>query len=210
MAVESVADALSATRDRGSMVDAALADILGGDPIKRKAGLMNILVWGRAVTNTLQRIRGIDSGFDEWYAPWQKEMSNDPLLRYFYKMRSKVLKEGEDVEATGSFYINSFDTRTDMQRLGPAPPGATSFFMGDPWGRSGWHIRLPNGEEMKYYVNVPSDIAVSDVTLTEAPDTHLGSPILDKSIGNLCTLYREYLRRMSVSAREFFTAAKES
>ena len=54
-------------------------------------------VFGRAVTNVLQHLRSFDpydeGAFDRWYEPWVTEMRTDPLLRYFYELRSAFLKD---------------------------------------------------------------------------------------------------------------------
>jgi hypothetical protein len=56
-------------------------------------GFFSVVVFGRAVTNALQNLRTFDErAFDEWYEPWQREMRNDPLLRWFYKLRTDILK----------------------------------------------------------------------------------------------------------------------
>ena len=56
-------------------------------------GFFAVVVFGRAVTNALQNLRTFDShAFDEWYGPWRQEMQGDPLLRWFYKLRSEILK----------------------------------------------------------------------------------------------------------------------
>jgi len=40
-----------------------------GKPEQRTAGLWNVVVFGRAVTNVLQNLRSTEPSFDEWYAP---------------------------------------------------------------------------------------------------------------------------------------------
>jgi hypothetical protein len=56
-------------------------------------GFFSIVVFGRAVTNALQNLRSFDRrSFDEWYGPWQQEMRDYELLRWFYELRSKILK----------------------------------------------------------------------------------------------------------------------
>ena len=53
-----------------------------------------MVVFGRSVTNVLQTLRSVDrEGFDRWYLPYRKQMEDDALLRYFYRLRSIILKE---------------------------------------------------------------------------------------------------------------------
>jgi hypothetical protein len=75
------------------LTDLGLADMDSDDPDRALSGFVNMLVFGRAVTSALQNLRSFDQvAFDTWYEPWQKEMKGDPLLRYFYKLRSDILK----------------------------------------------------------------------------------------------------------------------
>lgn len=67
------------------------------DQSQKDAGLRNAVVFGRAVTNSLQKLRGTEVGredFDAWYTPWQKKLKEDPGFKFLYKLRSQILKEG--------------------------------------------------------------------------------------------------------------------
>jgi hypothetical protein len=56
-------------------------------------GFVAVVVFGRSVTNALQNLRTFDQrAFEDWYEPWQREMRADPLLRWFYVLRSNILK----------------------------------------------------------------------------------------------------------------------
>ena len=56
-------------------------------------GSLSIAVFGRGVTSALQNLRHFDRpAFDNWYQPWLEEMNADPLCRFFYKLRSDILK----------------------------------------------------------------------------------------------------------------------
>jgi hypothetical protein len=57
-------------------------------------GFFAVVVFGRSVTSALQKLRTFDrQAFNEWYGPWKQEMEQDPLLRWFYKLRSDILHE---------------------------------------------------------------------------------------------------------------------
>lgn len=64
------------------------------DPTVRRTGLRNLIVFGRAVTNTLQGLRSHTLDFDSWYKPWVERMRADEVMRYFYRLRSEILKQG--------------------------------------------------------------------------------------------------------------------
>jgi hypothetical protein len=68
-------------------------------------GFFAVVVFGRAVTNAVQNLRTFDrQAFDKWYGPWKHEMEEDPLLRWFYKLRSDILK---GIEPLIGFVIGS-------------------------------------------------------------------------------------------------------
>lgn len=102
------------------LVELGLADI--DDPamehLRITRGLYNIAVFGRAVTNALQGLRTYDrQAFDEWYEPWRAEMQGDQLCRFFYALRTDLLKKtgirfgivlgaaGQNVPAVGDIKV---------------------------------------------------------------------------------------------------------
>lgn len=125
--------------------------------------MRNAVVFGRAVTNVLENLRGKVLDFDAWYKPHSSRLGQDACFGRLYKMRSEILKEGQTKVGT-SMHIKSFDTN-DMHRFGPPPPGATGFFMGDQRGGSGWIVPLPDGTEEKYYVELPPDIGTTSFVM---------------------------------------------
>jgi hypothetical protein len=182
-----------------------LDDLIKGPSERKLAGLSNFITFGRAVTNVLQQLRHKEKGFEEWYAPYEKEMRLDELMKHFYDLRSEILKEGK--LGTGAHtHIKSFSFPEDLERLPPPPPNVKGFFMGDQTGGSGWEVELPDGSVEKYYVSIPHDIAESGLHFIKPPTQHLGKKIKDASIENLCILYYEYLRNMIKSAKKTFLA----
>lgn len=120
-----------------------LQDFLNGPPERKMPGLRNLIVFGRAVTNVLQNLRSTEPAFDEWYAPYQKEMSDDKIMKHIYRMRSIILKQGTLKTSVG-VHIKSFSSE-DIKRFGPPPVGAKRFFIGDQIGGTGWEVELPDG-----------------------------------------------------------------
>jgi hypothetical protein len=182
-----------------------LTDVLERKPERRLGGLRNLIVFGRAVTNVLQNLRPIWPEFDSWYQPYVAEMRADPLLRYFYKLRSEILKEGR-LTTSSSLKIASFASQ-DMHRLGPPPTGARGFFIGDQAGGSGWEVELPDGTLEKLYIDLPGVISSSEIHLPDAPREHRGEIIRDTRIETLATLYYEYLSMMVADARQALASA---
>jgi len=171
-------------------------------PTERKLhGLTNVIVFGRSVTNVLQQLRSTESGFDNWYNKYVEEMRSDPLMKYFYDLRSKILKEGETSISTsvhvGHFNISEIDNY-------PRPENATAFFIGDQRGGSGWEIKLLDGTTEKYYVTLENDSISISFEFRDLPKIHLGNDISKKNISELCELYIDYLKKLIKSAEKKF------
>ncbi|MDQ6691103.1 MAG: hypothetical protein M3Z18_11405 [Gemmatimonadota bacterium] len=198
------AEVLQRVQDTLDTARLGLRDVIEGRPERRLGGLRNLVVFGRAVTNVLQNLRSIEPTFEQWYQPYVAEMRADPLLRYFYTLRSKILKEGT-LRTGASVHISHFEFPRDMQRLGPPPPGAGAFFMGDQSGGSGWEIQTADGQVEKFYVDIPGDIASFEVHLPDAPLEHKGQKVADTRIETLATLYFDYLAGLVESARKEFS-----
>jgi hypothetical protein len=166
-------------------------DLTGPDPTRRHAGLRNVVVFGRSVTQVAQTMRDVDrERFNAWYASYEAEMAKDSLMRFFNTLRTIILKEGAPATTTSGF-IEHFD----MRDVPPPPPGASSFFVGDSLGGSGWIIEQPDGTQQKFYINLPAEAGSWTFHLENPPDTHLGKSIEDDSAQGLSALYIDYLSR---------------
>ncbi len=168
---------------------------------QRRAGLRNLVVFGRAVTNVLQNLRSSEPTFDEWYQKYVGEMVSDEMMNFFYKLRSEILKEGTVKTKSGVCLNFSTD---DIQRL-PKPPHAKGLFICDNIGGSGWIVELPDGSTEKYYTTFPNEMASIKVEFPNSPKKHLGKEITDDSIQSLCRLYLDYLQRIVKEAKMQFS-----
>lgn len=203
-------DATAILEDAAATLQTAewgLADLLGADPRRRLPGLRNVVVFGRAVTNVLQNLRSVvGEDFDAWYEPIQKNMQKDKLLRFFYKMRSEVLKTGSlgEMGHTHRIRLNYDDLKPLLQH---PPPGAKGFFMGDSLGGSGWRVELPDGTEERYYVALPAEVSLTtEFTFANPPRHHQRKRLDDTSAQALATHYVAFVRRLVREATERFGA----
>jgi hypothetical protein len=84
-----------------------LEDMRGDNHNRHVFGFFALVVFGRSMTLVMQHLRTYDkSAFDEWYAPWLSEMSGDPLLKWFYALRTQIVHDpgpliGTLLSATG-------------------------------------------------------------------------------------------------------------
>lgn len=185
-----------------------LKDLIEGPSDRRLAGLRSLIVFGRAVTNVLQNLRNKEPTFKKWYSRYKEEMESDPLMKFFYDLRSVILKEGV-LNTSNYLHILRLELPDDLNRLGPPPPNAKRFFIGDNTGRSGWEVELPDGSTQKHYVDLPSDIGSIRQGFPETPKSHLGRRITSPSIESLSTMYIDYLRKMVQDANKRFGKAVE-
>jgi hypothetical protein len=183
-------------------------DLASGPPERRRAGLQNAIVWGRAVTNHLQNLRGVEPGFDAWYETYKVEMAGDPLMRFFYELRSKLLKEAAPPPLLGTAYLPDTNSGQLLKSLGPRPVGAISAFFGDLSGGSGWIVVSPGGEREKVYVNVSESVVKVGSIFANLPTDHLGKPVTDSSPSGSVRLYLDYLQRMVDDAHNTFLSGK--
>jgi hypothetical protein len=187
-----------------------LTDFTGADPRRRTSGLRNLVVFGRAVTNVLQNLRTVVGvqAFNEWYEPWQEKMRKDELLKYFYQLRTEILKEGA-LKTTTSVHIANLNTRELQPLMQNPPPVAKGFFIGDHLNGSGWEVELPDGSVVKYYVMLPNSVQ-NQITMRfhfpDAPRTHDSHSLQDPSVEQLAQLYIRYLQNLVAEARTRFNS----
>ena len=100
------------------MVEQGLRDMEETDHDRILFGFLGVAVFGRSMTLVMQKLRSYDrEAFNSWYAPWQEEMKDDPLMRYFYDLRTMIIHHeapaigilmggfGENIAPIGSITI---------------------------------------------------------------------------------------------------------
>ena len=194
---------LKDVQDTLATAEYGLRDLIAGPPPRKLAGLRNLVVFGRAVTNVLQNLRPATLEFDDWYRDYQDEMKTDELMNYFYRLRSEILKQGV-LKKTVHVHIRHLDMPQDLSRFGPPPQNAKAFFIGDQNGGTGWEVQLSDGSVEKYYAELPSDIGSASLHFPDPPQHHLGRRLEDLSIEALSRQYFEYLSHLVEAAKRKF------
>jgi hypothetical protein len=180
-------------------------DLIGQNKKRSFTGLRNLIVFGRSVTWVLQNLRSvIGEDFDHWYLPEQEKLKNDPIMRYFVKARNELEKQGKlNVVTRAKLHFST----EDIRKLGPPPPRAKAFFIGDQFGGSGWEVELPDGSKEKYYVELP--VGMGELRQRFSNFTESGAPELNgKSVEELCEIYLERLEMLLDGAIERFLGQK--
>lgn len=171
----------------------------------RDLGLRNVLTFSRSVTFVIQNLRGKAPNFEEWYLPHQEFLKSDPVFNYFKDARNILEKQGK-LELGVHAELKKFDSDIMRKLEIGKPPGAGAFFIGDPSGGSGWEVKLPNGEILKYYIDLPEEVGtVSQFFLGEYAEKY--DPHLNKSTYELAEYVLEKLSSILDDARKYFTKA---
>ncbi|MGS0825627.1 hypothetical protein ACVBIO_07445 [Shewanella sp. 0m-8] len=168
---------------------------------RKFSGLRNLIVFGRSVTFVIQNLKSSENNFEEWYLEIQNELKQDPLMKYFVDVRNNILKQGK-MEVSTTAHLSNFSP-SDIHKFGTPPPGATSFFIGDDIGGSGWLISLPDGSEEKYYMDLPRSIGEVKQSFSDLPEV-IDDELKRKSIDELCLLYLMKLESILDRARKEF------
>lgn len=182
------------------------ADLIGSHKARRYTGLRNLIVFGRSVTFVLQNLRSVvgQKEFDSWYEMKQYDLKNDTVMRYFVTLRNDLEKQGRLPVAT-SAQIHHFST--DMINKYPKPRGATSFFIGDQLGGSGWKVEFADGSIEKFYVEIPASVAEVTQYFHELPVPE-DDALMKKSIDELSDYFLTKLEVILDDAREVFLKRK--
>lgn len=169
-----------------------LEAVHAADPRRRIAGIRNVVTFGKATTDVLRRLKTNEPGYEAWWEKYSTEMAADPVMKFFYKLRSTILHEGQLPTTSSMSFSGNLDV---VLKTWPRPPGATGVFLGDTLGGWGWTVELPDGSTGKWYVEIPSkspDFQLDiELRFTEAP-----IEVQKKSAIELCDRYVAYLDAM--------------
>lgn len=184
---------LRRAREALEIAEQALKD--ARDPRRRLIALRNVVVFGRSVTNIIENLRSRVERFDEWYKPRSEEMARDPLLKFFYKLRTEILKEG-NLGTTSYTYAERFSSE-QLKQL-PRPANAKAFFAGDQLGGSGWQVEVAPGVIEKFYVELPEGFGLtSGLIFSDAPEA---GDLREQDALKQCAIYLERMRAILMAA----------
>jgi len=170
-----------------------LSDLQSGVAERRLPGLRNAIVFGRAVTNVLENLRSCDAGFDSWYKAQSDVLAMDADMKFVYKLRSEIFKEGS-LPVTSMLNIRELDTALDLEAFGSPPPGATCTFVGGDG--LGWVVALPSGTEEKYYAQVPPEVGTVETLFVKTNGCSRDAPeLIERYLTRMRELLDEAERR---------------
>ena len=178
-----------------------LDDMLRSSSPRALHGLKTLIVFGRAVTNVLDNLKSIWPGYHRWSQKFKGEMEADPLMKYFYKLRSVILKKASH-QIGVIFEVKEVDLPGDLLGIGSPPSNALGAFIGG--SGLGWVLKNPDGSLERHYVDLPPERVSMSLVLPDPPSCHLGENISDTSAANLARKYLDYLKSMVESAKNQF------
>lgn len=164
--------------------------------------LQSFITFARSVKDVMKQLRRTESGFEEWSKSYLDEIQSDPLLHFFDKMRSDILKEGVLKDTFTKMQIHHLSSNEIVRHAPPLPHNATGNLIVDMWGRVGWEIRRPNGTIRHVYGDLPKDLVSVELEFKSPPKYHLGRNIEGASIYELCQMYLSYMTRLVDEASE--------
>lgn len=194
---------MQSVRETLRMVVMGLQDLQSEDHERRLPGLRNVCVYGHATTQALQNLRHIEDGFNEWYEPVRKRMEADSLMRFFWNLRSDILKKGD---LSGLVQERAF-ANTQGGGILTNPPGfAVGFALPDETGRPGWLVEDPDGTQRVVRTHWQDGTAMMHrFDFVNAPSQHRGEELTDRSVLALARLYTDYLREVVADAGKNFS-----
>lgn len=168
-------------------------------------GMKDLIVYGRSVTFVLQNLRKTEPDFDVWYQPFYKEMESDEMMKFFNKLRSKILKEGE-VPVTIEMGFPAIDIK-EIKKQHPKPENATRLVIGSNNSGSYWEIKNPDGSLEKRWIDV-SFQPILIQRFKNGPKEHLGENIEGETVEQMAKRYLKYLRNVVSEAHRRFDRMK--
>jgi hypothetical protein len=205
-----VADVLQDAHDAYLLVQRAYRDYMQIQGRERSLGLRNLVVWGRVVTNTLQKLKSATAdraAVAAWWKPYSDELSDDPEFKYLYDLRNQIDHEGAIGQLSHVMEIGRLSLNpAEIAKTRPPIQGNASFFVGDQWGGSGWRITQGDGTVVTFYMSLPKEWA-EDVTTTlhfTEPTTSQGIQPPATSIEAILTRYVAYLGKLMDDAAQRF------
>jgi hypothetical protein len=165
--------------------------------LRRDLGLWTVVVFGRSVTFAIQNLRtDYRDAFNEWYRPYVKEMASDPLMQYFSTLRNQLLKDAPPPIVRSVGRDMSAECLRVWKAVSDLTPEHVTLSMDGVYGPY-WTVHNPDGTIEQISAGVwPNEIQDHCLTVTHLPNppaTHLGVPIEDRSMQELCRLYVAYL-----------------
>jgi len=148
------------------------------------------------VTLSLQNMRGNVPGWEEWYSIKQDEMRSYPLMKYMLDLRNRIEKQTSVELSIVAGWVEINDE--NLRKLEPRPPGTVGFIGGsaEHGGASGWIVRLSDGEEEFFAVDLPKEMGeiFANMTDDDLPEDWRGRSaveMIEKYLGYLASLLRD-------------------
>jgi len=139
----------------------------------------------RNVTFVLQKEYKHDHHFENWYEEKVKEMREDPLCKFFHKIRNRIIKEG----------INGIFCNTKINRLNsgkdfPDQPKNSSVTITN----KGIYYKIEKGTPQEDLIpaKTTGDV-ITQVFIQNSPSIHMGRKLKKNDLITISRVYYAYL-----------------
>ncbi len=173
------------------------------EPTERRYHLKNFVLHCSSVTHVVQGLRSKVSSFDEWWTSIVAVMDADPLMRYFYKLRTEILKKNA-YHVSYKISPRPPHTSVTLRRsdIGPPPEhGMTFRVTGDgPF----WVLHSPAGREIKSIrALLPEGCGgVGRLLFTDCPEAEFPKHFEGQDIAEVCQAHMDRLLAIVEQAYE--------
>lgn len=152
----------------------------------------------RAITYALQKEGKDVEGFVGWYSQKRDEMKGDELLRFIHEARTGDFHEGKHRLMFGT-YIKHFSS----EQTGPPPTNNAKLTV----GAEGifWIVDEGTPRERRIPIKGGGSF-VTQITIANAPATHLGKNLEKNDPITICTLALTYFEHLVHEAKTKFEA----
>lgn len=189
-------------RSRGALANAEMGfnDMVESIHAERQlAGLKTLATSGRQVMFILNKLKSTEPNYDAWWNPIVELIGEDPLFRFFKRLRNVIEKEGlPEVRAVllavrGTEVVREERVKAEDGENFSRIEGIDNNLNPTPGIVVNWAV-VSGGTHQR----------LSQFRLPSPPTSHLGQPLEDDTMEHLGALYLDGLSAILQSARNKF------
>lgn len=176
-----------------------------GDVLQQSDGVKDAVVWGRTATFILQQLSSRVERWSEWWEPQVLRMRSDPLLKYFNRLRSVILKTGETQIGFKLLYQPGEQIVKEVLLSSPMPHKdaqlAVNAAIGFCW------IYEQNGERKTVPVPSPTCVGATRHCFMDLEDAEFPSEYATLSLAEALSVYLERIEEIVEATFQRFVGA---
>ncbi len=183
-------------RDVNEMMRFALVSLQNSDEhVPTRYHLKNFVVYCFSLTNVIQGLRSKVESFDAWWTPVFEGMRANGLARYFYLLRTEILKKNNYCVSFELFPRIPYRNLSLLRNaVGQAPQPGMLFQICSDGPR--WILYAPDGVLIKTLpAKIPNEWnASSRLKFTDCPSAKFPTELAQLDISSVCAQHYDYLQ----------------